>query len=239
MGDTSARTPQNYDKYDNMYDFGEDFEEDEDAFYRQDAQNKPITTTEVLKSDYPHYKFHGEVYRLLKNPDRAFVVMMFGKRGNGKSSLSIQLADYFAKNFGEVLYVSNEEFKEYEKASKSLQDNIILNGVDSDNIRWTKDLEGLDLNEFDFVFVDSVQSVGLSVKDFEQLKKQYPNTAFILIFQVSKGGDFSGSGVWAHLVDGIFEVKQFTTYNQKRFAGEATENEPVEIKGLYKKLKKQ
>jgi predicted ATP-dependent serine protease len=189
----------------------------------------------LLKSDYPHYKFRGEFYRLFKNPDKAFVAMIYGKPGNGKSTFAIQFADYLAKNFGKVLYASNEEFKEYEKASKSLQDNLVLNGVDSDDIKWTKDLNGLDLNKYNFVFVDSVQSVGLEIKDFEQIKHNYANTAFILIFQVNKGGVFSGNNGWRHLVDAVLEVNDFTTYNQKRYAGEANKDEPVEIKGLNKR----
>lgn len=171
-----------------------------------------MTTSEMLNRELEVYEFSGRWKKLMRNPSKGFTAMIYGLPGQGKTSLSVQLANYLAQFFGDVLYVSPEEH-----ASQSQKDTVILNGVDSDYITWTDSLEKEDLNDYDFVFIDSVTAYKLTLDDFRELKDDYPNTAFVLIFQATKEGNFKGEQDWEHEVDTVIQVKDFTAESRKRF----------------------
>ena len=77
-----------------------------------------------------------------------------------------------------------------------------------------------DLSKYDFVFLDSVNKLGLSPEDLEELKHNYPETSFVYIFQTTKMGNFRGGNEFQHDVDVVIEVPekgvatQFGRFNQ-------------------------
>jgi hypothetical protein len=64
------------------------------------------------------------------------------------------------------------------------------------------------LNSYDFIFLDSVNRLGLTVEDLRLLKSQYPSKSFIYIFQSTKQGNFRGENGFQHDVDVVIEVPE-------------------------------
>ena len=85
---------------------------------------------------------------------------------------------------------------------------------------YVSDFLPSDLSHYDFVFLDSVNKLRLSPFNLEDLKKKYPETSFIYIFQTTKLGNFRGANEFQHDVDVVIEVPekghavQFGRFNQ-------------------------
>lgn len=131
-------------------------------------------------------------------------VLAFGKPKHGKSTFALQLANELSKQ-GKLLYVSNEEMMGNGNPSKSLQDRVKRIGY-TQNMFFSKNLN-IKLAAFQFIVIDSINSLGLDINAWRELRDMYPNTFFVLVSQVTKSGVFRGSQEWAHDVDVIVEVK--------------------------------
>ena len=188
-----------------------------------------MSTEEVLTQKLSAYDFQGKWKKIIDKPGKGFVAMIYGMRGSGKSTMSLQLANYMGDQFGKVLYVANEEYR-----TVNLQRNIRRNipkGEGGRNITWRKTFrdtndespeEYLDLSKYKFLFIDSVSSIDMKIEELEEIKELYPELSIILIFHVTKSGDFRGDSSWGHLVDLEIEVKKGTATARKRYAGTET-----------------
>jgi site-specific DNA-cytosine methylase len=70
---------------------------------------KIISSIDLLKMDFETLPFAGGWYDFLGEPSSCFHMAVFGKAGQGKSTYSVQVANYLANNFGSAIYVSGEE----------------------------------------------------------------------------------------------------------------------------------
>jgi hypothetical protein len=76
------------------------------------------------------------------------------------------------------------------------------------------------LAKYDFIFLDSVNKLGLQPEYLTRLKAQYPGKSFIYVFQSTKDGNFRGENSFQHDVDAVIEVPekgkavQFGRFNQ-------------------------
>lgn len=61
---------------------------------------------------------------------------------------------------------------------------------------------------YDFIFLDSVNKLGLSPEDLSRLKVFNPSKSFIFIFQTTKMGAFRGANTFQHDVDVVIEVPE-------------------------------
>lgn len=198
----------------------EDNEGKQEASYPETAHSEgseaqTMTAQDIRNKEYDCYEFNGKWGKLFKNPGKNVKIMIYGNPGEGKSALSLQFSEYLAtKQNLHVLYVTAEEYD-----SKSLQDNIVLNGVENENVIFgDADTLDTDLSEYDFVFLDSVQRLRLTPEYFDDLVRKYPQTAFVFIFQVRKDGDYKGAKDWEHNVDAVVEVKDHNALNGKRYS---------------------
>lgn len=180
----------------------------------------------MFKNEIYTYHFTGKFKALINGAGKGFCAMLYGKPGSGKSTFALQLANYLS-TFGKVLYVSNEETRyrlgELEPTN-SLKINAERQNINfkNKNIRWANDFRGIDLAEYEFVFMDSFQTLQMTKQELEKLKHQYVDTAFIYVFQSTKGGQFRGNQTLAHNIDALIHVtEKHTAYNHKRYAGEA------------------
>lgn len=124
-------------------------------------------------------------------------VMVYGEGGSGKTSCILKLSEYFNSLGHRILYVAGEQFDT--PTFTELVTRLNIQG--NDDFKIVKDLNTLDLKEFDFVVIDSKDSIGISVDDFRQLKNLYPKQSFIISSQGTKTGDFTGPGQWRNEVD--------------------------------------
>jgi predicted ATP-dependent serine protease len=128
--------------------------------------------------------------------------MVFGMPKMGKSYLCVDFAGYLARNHGRVLYVAKEE-----KLDKTLQDKLKEKDVAHENLTVADGIPA-DLSPYDFIFLDSVNKLGLTPKDLEKLKSQNKGRSFIYVFQATKGGKFKGNNEFQHDVDVVIEVPE-------------------------------
>lgn len=177
----------------------------------------------LLEADYDVLPIDGEWSELMQNPAANLKIAIWGKPKNGKTSGALQLAEYFT-NFGKVLY--NFADQGFNLSTRELWINSGL--ADNENAE-PSDIDTLDALEkeiasgnYRFVFIDMISDYirkeKLKPEEFkERFIKRYPNVSFILIFEVTKSGDFKGDQGWTHVVDAIMTVENFLMENRGRY----------------------
>ncbi len=127
-----------------------------------------------------HFKtigLKGKWLQLIGDPSSNFTAMVFGKPKMGKSYLCIEFAGYLARNHGRVLYVAKEEGLDY-----TLQQKLNDKDVKHPNLFVASTLPH-SLSMYDFIFLDSVNKLGLQPDDLNKLKATYPDKSFVYVFQ--------------------------------------------------------
>lgn len=163
---------------------------------------------EVMNSlDFAELEFKtiglkGKWLDLIGDPSSNFTAMVFGKPKMGKSYLCIDFAGYLARNHGKVLYVAREEGLDY-----TLQQKLNDKQVADPNLFVASSIPA-SLSQYDFIFLDSVNKLGLTPEDLTRLKKQNPTKSFIFVFQATKNGNFRGANTFQHDVDVVIEVPE-------------------------------
>ncbi len=165
-------------------------------------RNKIMNSTEIIKLDFEKLGFKNKWLKLVGDPSKGFTAMVYGKPKMGKSYLCVDFAGYLARNHGQVLYVAREEGID-DTLQKKLKDKKVAHP----NL-YVSDYLPSSLSDFDFVFLDSVNKLGLSPHQLEQIKNRNPNTSFIYIFQTTKQGNFRGGNEFQHDVDIVIEVPE-------------------------------
>ncbi len=153
---------------------------------------------ELFEMDFPEIGFTGKWLDFFGNPSPGFSIMVSALPKYGKSTLCIEFADYLSRNHGEVLYVCKEE-----RVGRTLKEKAIQSGADEVNFVGVLPE---DLSLYDFIFLDSVTKLGLSIRDLDSLRRRYSDKSFIFIFQTTKQGIFRGGNGFQHDVDMIVEL---------------------------------
>jgi len=144
----------------------------------------------------------GKWLDLIGDPSSNFTAMVFGKPKMGKSYLCIDFAGYLARNHGKVLYVAKEE-----GLDMTLQKKLNDKDVAHPNL-YVSSVLPENLTPYDFIFLDSVNKLGLTPEDLSRLKAINPAKSFIFIFQTTKMGAFRGANTFQHDVDIVIEVPE-------------------------------
>lgn len=166
------------------------------------------TKPQIMNSmDFANMQFNtiglkGKWLNLIGDPSPNFSTMVYGKPKMGKSYLCIDFAGYLARNHGKVLYVAKEEGLDF-----TLQKKLYDKDVMHPNLFVASVLPN-DLSPYNFIFLDSVNKLGLNPEQLTQLKMQYPTKSFVFIFQTTKDGNFRGANSFQHDVDVVIEVPE-------------------------------
>ena len=177
-------------------------------------KNTIMNSTDIVNLDFQKLGFEGKWRNLIGDPSSGFTAMIFGKPKMGKSYLAVEFAGYLSRSHGTALYVAREE-----GIDDTLQQKLRDKNVAHPDL-YVSDYLPDDLSNYDFVFLDSVNKLGLLPDDLERLKEAYPNTSFIYIFQTTKQGNFRGGNEYQHDVDVVIEIPekgkavQFGRFNQ-------------------------
>lgn len=173
-----------------------------------------MNSMEFANLEFNTLGLRGKWHDLIGDPSPNFTAMVFGKPKMGKSYLCIDFAGYMARFHGKVLYVAKEEGLDF-----TLQKKLNDKEVKHPNLFVASTLPA-DLTPYNFIFLDSVNKLGLLPEDLTALKKKYPNKSFIYIFQTTKEGNFRGANSFQHDVDVVIEIPekgkavQFGRFNQ-------------------------
>lgn len=208
-------------KYENAYD---DIDEsytkvkkkkmDLSGINNSSQQVNVMPSTDFTNLQFNAVGFTGKWLDFIGDPAPGFTAMVFGMPKMGKSYLCVDFAGYLARNHGKVLYVAKEE-----KLDATLQKKLKDKDVAHENL-FVADALPKDLSPYEFIFLDSVNKLGLTPKDLDALKVSNKGKSFIYVFQATKGGKFKGNNEFQHDVDVVIEVPeqgkavQFGRFNQ-------------------------
>ncbi len=208
-------------KYENAYDdIDESYIKVKKKKMDLNGINNPSAQVNVMPStDFTNLQFNAIGFKdkwlnFIGDPSPGFTAMVFGMPKMGKSYLCVDFAGYLARNHGKVLYVAKEE-----KLDATLQKKLKDKDVAHENL-FVADALPTDLSAYDFIFLDSVNKLGLQPKDLDKLKTDNKGKSFIYVFQATKGGKFKGNNEFQHDVDVVIEVPeqgkavQFGRFNQ-------------------------
>jgi hypothetical protein len=170
-----------------------------------------VNSGELLKMDFQTIGLQGKYRQLIGDPSVGFFAMVFGLPKSGKSTMCLDFANHLAANHGKVLFCAIEEGFGY-----TLKEKIERLKANHPNL-YVTDRVPEHLDQFQFVFIDSVSKAGLEVSDMDEMRKMNPNTSFIFIYHTTKEGKFRGVNAHAHEVDVIIEVEKGKATSTGRF----------------------
>lgn len=158
------------------------------------TNNKIISSTQLSQMDYDALGFDGRWLNLLGQPSTNFHCAVHGMSGEGKSTFSIQFANYLAENFGKVLFVSGEE-----GFSKTMKDKLNNNNASSENLYFAdlrfyqEFINEVKPNEYNFIIIDSLDNMRIGAQDLKEIRTLHVNSGIITISQSTKDGKMRGS----------------------------------------------
>lgn len=166
--------------------------------------NKPaiLNSMDFANMKFDTLGFTGKWLELIGDPSSNFTAMVFGKPKMGKSYLCVDFAGYLARHHGKVLYVAKEE-----GLDMTLQKKLNDKNVAHPNL-FVSSVLPESLTSYDFIFLDSVNRLGLHPDNLNKLKTQNPTKSFVFIFQSTKDGNFRGANSFQHDVDMVIEVPE-------------------------------
>ncbi|GAA4727399.1 hypothetical protein [Flavisolibacter ginsenosidimutans] len=167
-----------------------------------DGKPAIMNSMDFANMEFDTLGFKGKWLELIGDPSSNFTAMVYGKPKMGKSYLCIDFAGYLARNHGKVLYVAKEE-----GLDMTLQKKLNDKAVAHPNL-YVSSFLPTSLAGYDFIFLDSVNRLGLEPTDLNKLKAANPTKSFIFIFQSTKDGNFRGANSFQHDVDVVVEVPQ-------------------------------
>jgi hypothetical protein len=191
---------------------GEDLFAQKKSLNGHDEENGMIVSSgELLAMDFQTIGLKGKYRELIGDPSVGFTAMVYGLPKSGKSTMCLDFANYLASHHGKVLYCAIEEgfgytLKEKIERLKAHHSNLYITDRVPEN-----------LNDFQFVFIDSVSKAGMDVNAIDQLRKMHPDTSFIFIYHTTKEGNFKGVNEHAHEVDVIVQVDKGKATSTGRF----------------------
>jgi predicted ATP-dependent serine protease len=180
-----------------------------DEFLKEAKSDRVISAKDLLETDFEDYlEFDGKWEKIFGKPAPDMSMMLSGAPASGKTSILLEFSYYLASNFGKVIYISSEEFGSITLVDK-LEEIIKTSGIKSedgegkfllpDNLFFAKGMT--DLEDYDFVIIDSVNDLNLDLMDYKEIRDIYPKKAFISVLQYTKAGDFRGGLDWEHEMD--------------------------------------
>ena len=161
-----------------------------DGFVRADNR------TEVKSPDT--FKLPGQLGKLLQNiQPYKYSIVLTGDPHAGKTEFSMQLVDGFCsigKTVGAfMLEQGGLESKDTKDAidrnvSKANQKSLFVTGEAPKGIDTIKECA----EKFNVILIDSWQKLGIPSTKFDDLRHQFPNTIFIVVFQQNGDGGTRG-----------------------------------------------
>ncbi len=124
-------------------------------------------------------------------------LFVYGSGGSGKTSFALLFTQHLATLGYKILYVAGEQF-DTPPFTKLLNQ---LNISAGDNYSIVGKLDTLNPADFDFVVIDTKDSLDIDTTEFLKLKEQFNKQSFIIVSHGIKNGEFKGKEQWRNIVD--------------------------------------
>ena len=153
---------------------------------------KGVTGDQILKMKFNNLELEGELGQFLGLIQRnKCAIALTGDSGAGKTTFSFILANAFKKADQSIGYFSLESG--ITETTQTIIDTFNLVGSNFE-VFEEGDLEDVRLHSkaFDCIIVDSYAKISSKAEDFENLRQDFPDTFFIVIFQKTTDGKIRG-----------------------------------------------
>lgn len=189
---------------------------------KKKPERKVLSGTMVAEMDFKQLPFTGKWAKLMGKPSEDAKMLIYGKPGNGKSTFAFDFARYLSKTLKKrTLYIAAEE-----GFSATLKDKINRLDCMNDKLFFREEMpeNKQELKQYDVVFIDSVNYIGLKP---EELRELPDGVMYFYVFQTTKSGVFKGAQEYAHDVDVVLKAEKFkVSADKNRYGGDG---EPMEI----------
>lgn len=183
---------------------------------------KLISASRVNELNHEKYVLDGKWKYFLEYMPHSFNGIIYGLPKAGKTHLAIQFAQYLQNKFGDVLYISGEEGIEEPFKNKLIRYNSAFEVAYEVKGSFGIAQSVKKINP-KFVFIDSLNRLGLNVDDIIKYKEIFPDIVFIYIMQSTKEGNFKGSQNISHEVTSVIKVVEGIAYQEGRTVPGGTE----------------
>lgn len=148
--------------------------------------------SQILEMKFEEVQLSGELGKFLGKLQRdRCAIALTGDAGVGKSTFSFHIAKLFLKQKMSIAYFALET-----SLSKRTQEMIAHHGLDKYNFKAFGEGKLTDVryhaNKFDCVFIDSFSMISTKAQDFENLRQDFPETFFVIVFQKTTDGKIRG-----------------------------------------------
>jgi KaiC/GvpD/RAD55 family RecA-like ATPase len=146
--------------------------------------NRAVSVDDILKKKFIELSLPPKFKKLIGEPERSGVWIVWGNSFNGKTSFCMQLAKALTAS-GKVFYNTLEE-----GARKSFREVIVRENMQEVKRRFIiGDRETMDeikdrlrkRKSPDIVFIDSLQYTGITKSEFKELKREFPRKLFVFV----------------------------------------------------------
>lgn len=183
---------------------------------------RALSVADIYKMKFDDMNFTGKWNASFGNPERSGVWLLWGNSGNGKTSFSLQMAKYLTQ-FGRVAYNTMEE-----GASKSFRMALQRENMHhaTNFIVINEDIEDLydrlqKRKSPNIIINDSYQYLGLTKKEYKQLKADFPEKLFIFISHAEgKQPEGSAAKFVRYDADVKIWVEGYKAFFTSRFGGQ-------------------
>jgi hypothetical protein len=174
---------------------------------RKVLSNGPCSAASMPAGNYKRIDLTGKFKTDLVRMNSDTQIMVWGSPGEGKTGYCLQLANSLAKDCKmKVLYVASEEYGRSTFTEKLEDLRKACTPIDDKNLFFHGTIDGVDLKDYDVIFLDSVQRLGMDLKDYIKFNERTPGKIKVAVIQSTKDGDFRGGKDWEHEMDIAGEV---------------------------------
>lgn len=182
---------------------------------------KEIFSIKALKEKrYDCLNLSEEYAYLMGEPEKRFIAIHYGESGSGKSVHTLRFADYFARNFGKVLYNSHEE-----SVNKTIQSRINNFHIDAGGLfvanalSFERMCHYIQKNYYRLVIIDSVKYMGFTFDQLKELRIRFAKRKLSIImvdFGTAKYSPASGKDL-LHAADIKMFFKNGRVFSESRY----------------------
>ncbi|MFA6066881.1 MAG: AAA family ATPase [Candidatus Babeliaceae bacterium] len=178
--------------------------------------NEKINSMDLQNMKFETIGLKGKYGELIGDPVEPWAMMVYGGPGSGKSTFAIDFARTLAVDHNKkIAFVPKEEGVRSTVKDKFTRLNAFHSNIDLFPNKLPKNLD-----DYKYLFIDSVNEMGLDVDALSNLMAKHPKVSFVFVFKGTKTGGFRGSEEFENLVDVSISVDNGTAAVQKsRFGG--------------------
>ncbi|TNE54325.1 MAG: hypothetical protein EP338_07885 [Bacteroidetes bacterium] len=175
---------------------------------KNSPKNLPISSKEIARMNFDGIVLNGDLGKFLGKLGREkCAIVLTGDSGAGKTTFSFTLAKNFLEKGLSTVYFALES-----GITEEVQDLVKENGLDHFDLPvfYKGKLEDVqrEAPNYDCVIIDSYSKIADRPEAFEELRQEFPDTYFVIIFQKTTTGTVRGGSSIIFNSTAAIDIKQ-------------------------------